>query len=260
MSVPSSLRCCLLLFQTVASFSLQIFGSFSTGLCLPHSDVDLAVVGAPPPPPELANVPGGRPLVPLIRELAAVLRTSPWLDTLTTIETASMPVIKLRCKPGWENASVSEGSGEGVLAGGPEEGASEGGAEKSESTGVAEKSESTETAEKSESTGGLEEGDSAGGAAEGTAKPPGIESDTEERRNDASGGQSSPSQAPPVAIDITIMGRRGQPMGNDGKEGPPPKSQHNGASARQFVIERLQKLPALAPLVSRLEGASSALI
>ncbi|GAQ80715.1 Nucleotidyl transferase domain containing protein [Klebsormidium nitens] len=224
---------------------VEIFGSFSTGLCLPHSDVDLAVVGAPPPPIELANVPGGRPLVPLIRELAAVLRTSPWLDTLTTIETASMPVIKLRCKPGWENDSAPGGSEESGSTGGTETDASKGGAEESQSQG---------DAEKSQSTGSPEEGESVSGAAKENEEAPGKESDAEERQSEASGGERSPSQAPPVAIDITIMGRRGQPMGTDGKEGPPPKSQHNGASARQFVIERLQRLPALAPLVLLLKS------
>jgi hypothetical protein len=173
------------------------------------------VVGAPPSPPELANVPGGRPLVPLIRELAAALENSPWLDTLTTIETASMPVIKLRCKPNWGGAP------EAAKSSTPERGGVESEAKDGERKGPAEE-------KRPEAEEGSEAGVSGGG-------------DVSVRD----------SEAPAVAIDITIMGRRGQPIGKDrNQEGPRPKSQHNGASARQFVIERLRKLPGLAPLVS----------
>lgn len=177
------------------------------------------MVGAPPPPPELANVPGGRPLVPLIRELAAALENSPWLDTLTTIETASMPVIKLRCKPNWggapEAAKSSTPDGGGLESEGEREGAAE-------------------------------------------EKRPEAEEDSEAGVSGSGDVSVRDSEAPAVAIDITIMGRRGQPIGKDrSQEGPPPKSQHNGASARQFVIERLRKLPGLAPLVSSFSHVTS---
>lgn len=159
----------------------QVFGSFATGLCLHHSDVDVVVVDAPPPE-ETQGVFGARLLTPLIRALAAALKEKDWCDGLNTIETASMPVIKLRCSPNAEGAPAS----------------------------------------------------------------------------------------PPVAIDITIGGKRSESFAGvsqvivqkDGAGSKPvnrlfeaARNAHNGAAAREFVIERLRRLPALAPLVGCFETA-----
>jgi hypothetical protein len=138
----------------------------------------VVVVDAPPPQEVLANpaISGARLLTPLIRALAAALKDNEWCDGLFTIETASMPVIKLRCNPTVEGVPGS----------------------------------------------------------------------------------------PPVAIDITIGGKRSDTFAGvpqvavqkDGAAGKPvnprfeaARNAHNGAAAREFVIERLRQLPALAPLV-----------
>ncbi|KAL3681183.1 hypothetical protein R1sor_024139 [Riccia sorocarpa] len=158
---------------------VEVFGSFATGLCLQNSDVDVVVVDAPTPPdtPEIAALSGARLLCPLIRALSASLKEHEWCEGINTIETASMPVIKLRCRP---------------------------------------------------------------------VKATGFSSE------------------PPVAIDVTIGGRRsenfaGMSQANSRKEGNGSKhlnlafevarNAHNGAAAREYVIEKLRQLPALAPLV-----------
>ncbi|KAG6541734.1 hypothetical protein Mapa_016746 [Marchantia paleacea] len=158
---------------------VEVFGSFATGLCLQHSDVDVVVVDAPTPPdtPEIAALSGARLLCPLIRALSASLKDYEWCEGINTIETASMPVIKLRCRPVKANGFSSE---------------------------------------------------------------------------------------PPVAIDVTIGGRRsenfaGVIQGNPRHEAKANKplnhafelarNAHNGAAAREFVIEKLRQFPALAPLV-----------
>lgn len=158
---------------------LQVFGSFATGLCLQHSDVDVVVVDAPTPPdtPEIAALSGARLLCPLIRALSASLKDYEWCEGINTIETASMPVIKLRCRPVKANEFSSE---------------------------------------------------------------------------------------PPVAIDVTIGGRRSENFAGVSQENSRKEAQgnkplnaafeaarnaHNGAAAREFVIEKLRQFPALAPLV-----------
>ena len=87
----------------------QVFGSYATGLCLSHSDVDVVVVDAPAPPetPETSSLFGTRSLAPSIRLLGAALQTHDWCDNITTIESATMPVIKLHWK-----ATVSSGDGQ----------------------------------------------------------------------------------------------------------------------------------------------------
>ncbi|CAM6092476.1 unnamed protein product [Calypogeia fissa] len=162
---------------------VEVFGSFATGLCLHHSDVDVVVVDAPPPEEVLGNpsLSGARLLTPLIRALASALKENDWCEGLNTIETASMPVIKLRCCPIAEGVPASS----------------------------------------------------------------------------------------PVAIDITIGGKRSESFAgirqtSVQKEGNPTKpvnhrfeaarNAHNGAAAREFVIERLRQLPALAPLVLLLKA------
>lgn len=83
---------------------VELFGSFSTGLCLKHSDVDLAVINAPPVPSHPPNVlpcppPEHSTLRGLIRSLAAYLENKSWCKEIKTIDTAYMPVIKLRARP-----------------------------------------------------------------------------------------------------------------------------------------------------------------
>lgn len=79
----------------------QVFGSYATGLCLSHSDVDVVVVDAPPPleTPETAGLTGTRLLAPSIRLLGAALRGYEWCKSISTIDSATMPVIKLHCRP-----------------------------------------------------------------------------------------------------------------------------------------------------------------
>jgi hypothetical protein len=81
--------------------SVQVFGSYATGLCLPHSDVDVVVVDAPPPveTAETAGLTGTRLLAPSIRLLGSALRDYEWCESIATIESATMPVIKLHCRP-----------------------------------------------------------------------------------------------------------------------------------------------------------------
>ncbi|KAJ7527289.1 hypothetical protein O6H91_16G047000 [Diphasiastrum complanatum] len=79
---------------------VEVFGSFSTGLCLSHSDVDVAVT-LPSSLNATSLSTNSRPhaAAPLIRELAASLHQCSWCESLATIETACMPVIKLQCRP-----------------------------------------------------------------------------------------------------------------------------------------------------------------
>lgn len=78
-----------------------MFGSYATGLCLSHSDVDVVVVDAPPPleTPETAGLTGTRLLAPSIRLLGSALRDYEWCKSIATIDSATMPVIKLHCRP-----------------------------------------------------------------------------------------------------------------------------------------------------------------
>jgi DNA polymerase sigma len=72
-----------------------VFGSFSTGLCLQHSDVDLAVIDAPP----LENLPITQASSILVRKLAAALSAYEWCESINPLDTASMPVLKCLCRP-----------------------------------------------------------------------------------------------------------------------------------------------------------------
>ncbi|XP_024519511.1 uncharacterized protein LOC9629856 isoform X2 [Selaginella moellendorffii] len=148
---------------------VEVFGSFATGLCLPHSDVDVVVLDTPAPPVLADGGYGARGFLPLIRSLAAEFKEHHrWCKSLMTIETASMPVIKLCCDPF-----------------------------------------------------------------------PDVASD----------------DAPPVAIDVTLGGKsRGgsRTSSSSSKKRPgaiSPAIVHNGAAAREYVLDKLRQLPALAPLV-----------
>ncbi|KAG0616580.1 hypothetical protein M758_5G126500 [Ceratodon purpureus] len=83
------------------SADVEVFGSYATGLCLSHSDVDVVVVDAPPPleTPETVGLTGTRLLAPSIRLLGSALRDYEWCKSIATIDSATMPVIKLHCRP-----------------------------------------------------------------------------------------------------------------------------------------------------------------
>ncbi|CAI5475418.1 unnamed protein product, partial [Closterium sp. Yama58-4] len=189
---------------------VEVFGSFATGLALAHSDVDVAVINAPPPPadlPELASLSGARISAPLIRQLAAALKKQPWCESLHTIETARIPVIKLKCRP-LPPAAAAEGNG----------------------GGLARESEAGET----------------NCTAVGSAlKPSASASDL-----------VGPSVQGVVRMDITFSLSRpkGMEVGDAASRVLAGKldeaaAAHNGSAARELVIERLKKMPALAPLV-----------
>uniref|UniRef100_A0A7I4CRB1 DCD domain-containing protein n=1 Tax=Physcomitrium patens TaxID=3218 RepID=A0A7I4CRB1_PHYPA len=84
---------------------VEVFGSYATGLCLSHSDVDVVVVDAPPPLklPDTTGLTGTRLvaslLAPSIRLLGAALQDYDWCKSIRTIDSATMPVIKLQCRP-----------------------------------------------------------------------------------------------------------------------------------------------------------------
>lgn len=85
---------------------VEVFGSFATGLCLQHSDVDLAVIDAPRIlAPESLSI--AQASASLIRELAAALRTYEWCESIKPLDTASMPVLKCICRPFGTSANTS---------------------------------------------------------------------------------------------------------------------------------------------------------
>ncbi|KAH9550323.1 hypothetical protein CY35_10G065600 [Sphagnum magellanicum] len=172
---------------------VEVFGSFATGLCLPHSDVDVVVVDSPPLPdtPETAALSGARALAPLIRVLGTALRGYGWCESLNTIDSASMPVIKLHCRP-----SIT--SVEGCQPTSP-------------TTSVA----------IDITIGGRK-----------TGSPGGRNQEAAERPGSSGGGESLQINAKFEAA----------------------TKSHNGAAAREYVIERLRQFPALAPLVLLLKS------
>ncbi|CAK9272135.1 unnamed protein product [Sphagnum jensenii] len=104
--------------QLWPSADVEVFGSFATGLCLPHSDVDVVVLDSPPPPdtPETTALLGARALAPLIRVLGTTLKEYEWCESLITIDSASMPVIKLRCRPSIASFEAATKSHNGTSA------------------------------------------------------------------------------------------------------------------------------------------------
>ncbi|KJE94077.1 hypothetical protein, variant [Capsaspora owczarzaki ATCC 30864] len=65
-----------------------LYGSYSYGLSLPHSDIDLVVVR----PPMAPN--SGAPAQSAVAELAARLTAFPWCSGVRAIETSRIPVVK----------------------------------------------------------------------------------------------------------------------------------------------------------------------
>jgi hypothetical protein len=150
--------------------------------------VDVVVVDSPPLPdtPETAALSGARALAPLIRVLGTALRGYGWCESLNTIDSASMPVIKLHCRP-----SIT--SVEGCQPTSP-------------TTSVA----------IDITIGGRK-----------TGSPGGRNQEAAERPGSSGGGESLQINAKFEAA----------------------TKSHNGAAAREYVIERLRQFPALAPLV-----------
>ncbi|KAH9305806.1 hypothetical protein KI387_010210 [Taxus chinensis] len=77
---------------------IEVYGSFATGLCLTHSDLDMVVVDGLCRAPLETILPDGASLS-LIRVLAKQLRLCTWCEHLEIRESSSMPVINLNFKP-----------------------------------------------------------------------------------------------------------------------------------------------------------------
>eukprot|EP00250_Pteridium_aquilinum_P013731 c21538_g1_i1 orf=1-2763(-) len=77
---------------------VEVFGSFATGLCLQHSDVDIAVVNAPLSP-ALVNMTTSQASSFLLRELGVSLKSSECCESYNVIANASVPVLKCYCRP-----------------------------------------------------------------------------------------------------------------------------------------------------------------
>lgn len=67
---------------------VETFGSYSTGIWLPSSDVDLVILN-------VVKVNDSKLTAIYLRELAKVLEKKPWVDSLLVLETAKVPVLKL---------------------------------------------------------------------------------------------------------------------------------------------------------------------
>ncbi|KAH7291470.1 hypothetical protein KP509_29G018000 [Ceratopteris richardii] len=77
---------------------VEVYGSFATGLCLQHSDVDLAVINAPLLP-ALLNMTTSQACSFLLRDLGALLKAAKCCDSYNVIANAAMPVLKCLCRP-----------------------------------------------------------------------------------------------------------------------------------------------------------------
>ncbi|MCO5557022.1 hypothetical protein L7F22_010577 [Adiantum nelumboides] len=85
---------------------VEVFGSFATGLCLQHSDVDLAVIDAP----QISSTESlsiAQASACLVRELAETLKSYEWCESIKPLDTASMPVLKCLCRPFGSSADTS---------------------------------------------------------------------------------------------------------------------------------------------------------
>ncbi|DAZ93794.1 TPA: hypothetical protein N0F65_009916 [Lagenidium giganteum] len=67
---------------------IETFGSYSTGIWLPSSDVDLVIL-------DVVEMNDRASIVRNLRELAQALRSKSWVASLTLLETAKIPVLKL---------------------------------------------------------------------------------------------------------------------------------------------------------------------
>ncbi|MCO5562331.1 hypothetical protein L7F22_015957 [Adiantum nelumboides] len=95
-SAIDCVRCCV---RTVwPNADIEVYGSFATGLCLQHSDVDLAVVNAPLLP-ALVNMTTSQASSFLLRELGLSLKVAQCCESYNVIANASVPVLKCLCRP-----------------------------------------------------------------------------------------------------------------------------------------------------------------
>lgn len=69
---------------------VETFGSYSTGMWLPSSDVDLVVLGV------TQNNVDTKESLPHLQRLAAMLKKEKWVESIHLVETAKVPVIKLK--------------------------------------------------------------------------------------------------------------------------------------------------------------------
>ncbi|UIZ28176.1 hypothetical protein KXD40_004476 [Peronospora effusa] len=67
---------------------VETFGSYSTGIWLPSSDVDLVIL-------DVLKVNDSKVTAVHLRELAKVLEKKKWVESLLVLETAKVPVLKL---------------------------------------------------------------------------------------------------------------------------------------------------------------------
>ncbi|KAH7331649.1 hypothetical protein KP509_20G045600 [Ceratopteris richardii] len=158
---------------------VEVYGSFATGLCLQHSDVDLAVMDAPCLP-SMQDMSIAQASACLIRELSEALRNCDWCESINSLDTASMPVLKCFWQPFGSSVSSS-------------------------------------------------------------------------------------SMAPTIAVDITIgsicnsyLNENSTAQVFDPAEcravPGKPRTRHTGGAAREYVLHKLQELPALSPLVLLLKS------
>ena len=147
-----------------------MFGSFATGLCLQHSDIDIAIVDAPFLP-TMVNMSMSHASSFLLRELGSYLKPLEWCESYNVVAMASVPVLKCQYQP-ISNSQITDSS----------------------------------------------------------------------------------LRVQSISIDITIGGIMGTTYKwNQSHKIGGRVNQHTGGAAREYVLEKIQELPALAPLVSSLK-------
>jgi len=195
-----------------AQADVEVFGSYATGLALPYSDVDVAVVRAPLPlrtPLEVRSLSGARISAPLIRQLAKALQKQPWCESLYTIETGAHPSHQAAVQRGRRPAAANRQP----WGGGPGGGQGGGG------RGLPEPLARSLSPAPVPSTGMI-----------GPARRETVKMD----------------------VTIAMSRPPGMPLGDEASKQLAAKldaaaAAHNGAAAREFVMSRLKQYPALAP-------------
>lgn len=67
---------------------MEPFGSYSTGIWLPSSDVDLVILG-------VVEIHDRMLTIKSLRQLAQALESKPWVESIVVLDTAKIPVLKL---------------------------------------------------------------------------------------------------------------------------------------------------------------------
>ena len=93
-----------------AQASVEIFGSYGTGLWLPSSDIDLVILGIGD---SAQRGPDGEAVTmsALLSHLAAVLQQEPWAVHVRVLTSATMPVLKMRLECSESSVTTSSGRG-----------------------------------------------------------------------------------------------------------------------------------------------------